>query len=153
MGKSTFVYVTYIRAAPEDLWAALTDGRAMKRYWLGVHCESRWTPGSPWRLVYPDGRVTDTGVIEEALPPKRLAIRWRHRAKPELEAEGESRCVMEAAAGGPALRLTLTHTIGREPSLFIAAISVAWPMVMSNLKSLLETGDVVLRETFHAETR
>ena len=51
MARSTFVYVTYIRTTPERLWSALTDAEFMKQYWFGVHCESKWTAGSPWKLV------------------------------------------------------------------------------------------------------
>ena len=53
---------------------------------------------------------------------------------------------MELESSGPAAKLSLTHTIEREPSKFIAAVTVAWPMVISNLKSLLETGSIVLQE-------
>jgi uncharacterized protein YndB with AHSA1/START domain len=148
MAKSTFVYVTYIRATPEKLWSALTDAEFMKQYWFGVHCESQWTAGSSWKLVYPDGRITDVGEIVEAVSPRRLVIRWQHQDKPELKAEGESRCTMELASSGPAARLSITHTIGCERSSFIMAVSAAWPMVISNLKSLLETGAIVLQEPF-----
>lgn len=148
MARSTFVHVTYIRTTPEALWSALTDVVLMKQYWFGVRCESRWTPGSSWTLAYPDGRTTDAGEIAEAVPPRRLVIRWRHQDRPELRAEGESVCTMELEPGGDAVRLSLTHSIDREPSAFIAAVSAAWPMVLSNLKSLLETGSVVLRSHF-----
>jgi uncharacterized protein YndB with AHSA1/START domain len=152
MAKSTFVYVTYIRTTPEKLWSALTDVEFMKQYWFGVHCESQWTAGSSWKLVYPDGRNTDAGEIVEAEPPRRLVIRWQHQDKPELKAEGESHCTMELGPSGPALKLSITHAIDREPSNFIAAVSGAWPMVISNLKSLLETGSIVLQKPFSIES-
>jgi uncharacterized protein YndB with AHSA1/START domain len=148
MARSTFVQVTYIRTTPEALWSALTDVELMKRYWFGVRCESRWTPGSRWKLSYPDGRTTDAGEIAEASPPRRLVIRWRHQDRPELVADGESRCTMELEPGTGAVRFSLTHTLERDPSSFIAAVSTAWPMVISNLKSLLETGSVVLEKPF-----
>jgi len=154
MAESTFVYVTYIRTTPQKLWSALTDAELIKQYWFGVRCESRWTAGSPWKLVYPDGRNTDAGEIAEAEPPRRLVIRWQHQDQPELKAEGESFCTIELGtdgepgASGSAVRLSLTHSIAREPSKFIAAVSVAWPIVLSNLKSLLETGSVVLQKPF-----
>jgi len=107
-------------------------------------------PGSSWKLSYPDGRNTDTGEIVEAVPPRRLVLRWQHQDKPELKAEGESRCTMELGSSGPVVKLSLTHTIEREPSKFIAAVSGAWPMVLSNLKSLLETGSLVLQNPYSA---
>jgi uncharacterized protein YndB with AHSA1/START domain len=148
MARSSFVSVTYIRTTPEALWSALTDVNVMKQYWFGVQCESRWTPGSSWKLAYPDGRVTDVGEIAEVDPQRRLVIRWRHQDQPELRAEGESRCTLELESGGSAVRLSLTHTIEHEHSKLIAAVTTAWPMVISNLKSLLETGSIVLQTPF-----
>jgi len=148
MARSTFVYVTYIRTTPEKLWSALTDEEFMKQYWFGNHCESEWTVGSSWKMRYHDGRVVDAGEIIEAVPPRRLVIRWRHQDKPELEAEGDSLCTMELEASGPAVKLSITHTIDREPSKFIVAVSGGWPKVISNLKSLLETGSPVLQDPY-----
>jgi uncharacterized protein YndB with AHSA1/START domain len=148
MARSTFVYVTYIRTTPDKLWSALTDAEFIKQYWFGVRCESRWTAGSSWKLVYPDGRFSDGGEIVEAEPPRRLVIRWRHQDKPELKAEGDSLCTMELEPSGKAVKLSITHTIEREPSKFIEAVSGGWPKVISNLKSLLETGSIVLQEPY-----
>lgn len=151
MAKSTFVYVTYIRTTPEKLWSALTDPEFQKQYWFGTHCESRWTPGSSWKLVYPDGRLADSGEIVEADPPRRLVIRWRNEWKPELKEEGYSRCTMELEQTSSAVKLTITHAIERERSKFIEAVSGGWPKVISNLKSLLETGTIALEEAYPAE--
>ena len=148
MARSTFVYVTYIRATPEKLWSALTDAEFMKQYWFGNHCESQWTTGSSWKNVYPDGRITDVGEIVEADPPRRLVIRWQHQDKPELKAEGASLCTMELEPSGTAVKLSITHTIEREHSKFIEAVSGGWPKVISNLKSLLETGSIALKDAY-----
>ncbi len=146
MVRSTFVYVTYIRTTQEKLWSALTDdAEAVKRYWFGMQCESQWTAGSSWKMVFPDGRTCDAGEILESEPPRRLVIRWRNEWNPELQDEGDSRCTMELEASGPAVKLSITHTIEREPSKLIAAVSTYWPMILSNLKSLLETGSPVLQ--------
>ena len=148
MPRSTFVYVSYIRTTPERLWSALTDGEFMKQYWFGNHCESEWTAGSSWKNIYPDGRVTDTGEIVEAVPPRRLVIRWEHQDKPDLKAEGASLCTMEIEPNGTAVKLTISHTIERDPSKLIAAVSGGWPKVISNLKSLLESGSVALKDPY-----
>ena len=148
MARSTFVYVIYIRTTPEQLWSALTDGEYMKRYWFGVHCESRWTTGSPWRMVAGDGSVTDAGEIVEAEPPRRLVIRWQHHKRPELEAEGRSLCTMELEPVEAAVKLSITHSIECEPSKFITAVSGGWPKIISNLKSLLESGSTVLQDPY-----
>ncbi|HEY6039352.1 MAG TPA: SRPBCC family protein [Kofleriaceae bacterium] len=139
--------MTYIRTTQAKLWAALTDAEFMKQYWLGHHCESQWVAGSPWKMVSSKGTITDAGEILESDPPRRLVIRWTHRQNPELEAEGASRCTMELAPAGAAVKLSITHAIEREPSKLIAAVSGGWPMILSNLKSLLETGNVALQES------
>jgi uncharacterized protein YndB with AHSA1/START domain len=146
--ESTFVYVTYIRTTPEKLWSALTDAEFMKQYWFGMHCESQWTAGSSWKMVSGDGETYDSGEIVEAEPPRRLVIRWQQVNKPELRAEGVSLCTMELEPGGAAVKLSITHTIGCEPSKFIAAVSAGWPKILSNLKSLLETGSTALKDPY-----
>jgi uncharacterized protein YndB with AHSA1/START domain len=151
MARSTFVYVSYIRTTPEKLWSALTDEEFMKQYWFGVHGESQWTAGSPWKSVSPHGQILDAGEIVEAEPPRRLVIRWQHQDKPELKAEGESLCTIELEPSGTAVKLSITHTIEREPSKLIEAVSGGWPKVISNLKSLLETGSTVLQAPYPIE--
>jgi uncharacterized protein YndB with AHSA1/START domain len=148
MARSTFVYVSYIRTTPEALWSALTDAEFIRQYWFGVHAECAWTTGSSWKNVSPAGQILDTGQIVEADPPRRLVIRWRNEFKPELAAEGDSLCTMEIERSGTAVRLTVTHTIERDASKFIEAVSGGWPKVISNLKSLLETGAAVLTDPY-----
>lgn len=148
MSGSTFVYVAYIRATPQTVWSALTDANVMKQYWFGVHGESEWTAGASWRNVSPQGQVLDSGAIVAAEPPRHLAIRWQNQFKPELHAEGESLCRVELQPVETATRLSITHTIERAPSKFIEAVSGGWPKVISNLKSLLETGSAVLQDPY-----
>ena len=148
MARSTFVYVSYIRTTPQELWSALTEEEFMKQYWFGMHCESRWTAGSPWKMVRENGSICDSGEIIESDPPRRLVIRWQHQDNPELKAEGDSVCTMELEPSGTAVKLSITHTIEREPSKFIEAVSGGWPKVISNLKSLLETGSIALQDPY-----
>jgi uncharacterized protein YndB with AHSA1/START domain len=143
MAESRFLYVTYIRTSPDKLWTALTDPEFTRKYWSGVRAESEWRAGAPWRLVLPDGRVADTGEIVEADPPRRLVIKWRNEFRPELKEEGYSRCTMEIEPLDGAVKLTVTHAIEHPQSKLIEAVSGGWPAVLSNLKSLLETGEVV----------
>jgi uncharacterized protein YndB with AHSA1/START domain len=151
MARSTYVYVTYIRTTPEKLWSALTDAEFMKQYWFGVHGESRWTMGASWKLVSGDGQVLDSGEIVAAEPPRRLVIRWQNQAKPELRVEGDSLCTIEIEPFGTAVKLSINHAIERDPSKLIEAVSGGWPKVIANLKSLLETGSVVLVEPYPNE--
>ncbi len=150
MAKSQFVYVAYIRTTPEKLWSALTDAEFMRQYWFGMRCESQWIAGSPWKLVSSDGQTFDAGEIVEATPPRRLVIRWQNQNKPDLKAEGASLCTIELEPAASAVKLSITHTIERAPSKLIEAVSGGWPKVISNLKSLLETGSTVLQDPYPA---
>ena len=152
MSKPRFVYATYIRTTLEKLWAALTDPQTIRKYWFNITAESDFRSGSPWALKFKAGRTADTGEILEAVPPRRLVIRWRNEFKPELKAEGYSRCTMEIEmaeyypdSGGQAAKLTITHKLEGEGTKFIEAVSGGWPKVLSNLKSLLETGEVAFQ--------
>jgi uncharacterized protein YndB with AHSA1/START domain len=151
MRKSTFVYVSFIRTTPERLWTALTTTAFMKQYWFGMHCESDFKAGSPWKLFFTDGRVADSGSIVAAEPPRRLVIRWQNNWKPELQAEGDSLCTFEIEpvpdVTPQAVKLTVLHAMDRPESKFIEAVSGGWPKILSNLKSLLETGEIVLGAT------
>ena len=151
MARSTFVYVSYIRTTPEALWSALTEAKFIEQYWFGMRGESEWKAGSPWKLVAGNGAVWDSGEIVEADPPRRLVIRWQHQMKPELKAEGPSLCTIEIEPGAGAVKLSITHTIEREGSKVITAVSGGWPKVVSNLKSLLENGAIALDEAYPAQ--
>jgi len=142
--KSSFAYVTYIRTTPEELWAVLTTSEFMKKYWFGVSFETDWKVGSPWKMVYSDGRVTDAGEVVEFDRPRRIVLKWRNEFRPELKAEGFARCAIELEPQDGAVKLTVSHTIERADSKLIQAVSGGWPKILSNLKSLLETGQIIL---------
>jgi uncharacterized protein YndB with AHSA1/START domain len=146
MAKSTYVYVTYIRTTQQKLWSALTEPEFMKQYWFGVHAQCDWQAGAPWKLVNTAGQVMDTGEIVEIDPPRRMVIRWQNQFRPELKAEGASLCTMELEPYNGAIKLSITHSIDCDPSKLIEAVSGGWPRVLSNLKSLLETGSVALMD-------
>jgi uncharacterized protein YndB with AHSA1/START domain len=149
MSKSTFVYVTFIRTTPERLWAALTTPEFIKQYWMGVHCECDWKRGSPWKISFEDGRIADRGEIAEIDPPKRLVIKWQNEFMEEMKAEGASLCTFEIETvpdvSPAAVKLSVTHVMERPESKFIQAVSRGWPQILSNLKSLLETGEIALK--------
>jgi uncharacterized protein YndB with AHSA1/START domain len=148
MARSTFTYVTYIRTTPEKLWTALTDPVFIKQYWFNMDVDSTFKKGAPWKLASEDGRIFDSGSIVESDPPRRLVIRWQHLIKPELQAEGESLCTMELEPSEGAVRLSIVHSIERDASKFIEAVSGGWPKILSNLKSLLETGSIAVAEAY-----
>jgi uncharacterized protein YndB with AHSA1/START domain len=135
-----FVYVTYIRTTPETLWDHLTKPEFTRVYWHGVWADCEWKPGASWRLMFSDGRVADMGEVVEVDRPRRLVLKWRNEFKPELKAEGYSRATFELAAIGDMVKLTVIHEIDRAGSKFIEAVSGGWPVILSSLKSLIETG-------------
>lgn len=139
-----FVYVTYIRTTPEKLWDALREPEFTKQYWFGNWQDSGWKKGASWKLMAPDGNMNASGEIVEIEKPKRLVLTWRGEKTPEQKAEGHSTCTyeIEPAASGT-VKLTVAHEIGQANSAVIRAVSGGWPMVLSNLKSFLETGEML----------
>ena len=151
MSKPQFVYTTYIRTTPEKLWTALTDRNFLRQYWFGMEIECDWTVGSPWAIKFEDGRIADTGKILEADPPRRLVIgNWQNQFRPEMKAEGFSTCTMEIEPAGQTVKLTVTHVADGQQ--FIQSVSNGWPRILSNLKSLLETGTVLTEAKSDLET-
>jgi uncharacterized protein YndB with AHSA1/START domain len=141
MAESRFVYVTYIRTTPEKLWHALFDPAFTRQFWCETVQESEWKPGSSWRIMIPDGRVADSGEVLEIEPQKRLVLSWRNEFKPELRAEGYSRMTYEIEQQGESVKLTVIHEIDKPGSKLIEAVSGGWPLILSSLKTLLETGE------------
>jgi uncharacterized protein YndB with AHSA1/START domain len=138
---SSFVYVIYIRTTPERLWRALIEPEFTRQFWAETVQECDWKVGSSWKLVVPDGTVADAGEMLEVDPPRRLVLSWQNQLKPELKAEGVSRLVYSLEPQGDMVRLTVTHQIGRTGAQFIKEVSAGWPLILSSLKSLLETGE------------
>ena len=143
MNNSRFVYVTYIRTTPEKLWKALLDPEFTRRFWNETWQDCEWKPGATWRLMIPDGRVADAGEVVEIEPQRRLVLRWRNEFMPELREEGYSRMTYEIEKKGESVKLTVIHEMERGASKLIDAVSGGWPMILSSLKSLLETGQAL----------
>ncbi|WP_199730697.1 SRPBCC family protein [Amycolatopsis panacis] len=136
--KPSFVYVTYIDSTPERVWEALTDPEITAQYWAHRN-ESDWQPGSRWAHVRSDGsRVTDvTGEVVEAVPPRRLVTTWYDPNGPEDQEP--SRAAFDIQSYEGIVRLTVTHTDLADERAH-RDVSGGWAAVLSNLKSLLETG-------------
>jgi uncharacterized protein YndB with AHSA1/START domain/DNA-binding transcriptional ArsR family regulator len=136
----TYVYVTYIHASAEQVWRALTDSDLTARYW-GHANVSDWQPGSTWEHQRIDGSgVADVeGKVLMAEPPTRLVITFEDSPNEERE---PSVVTFLAEPHQDIVRLTVTHENLANLDMF-NGISSGWPAVLSNLKSLLETGDVL----------
>jgi len=139
--KSKFVYVTYIRTTPAKLWNALVDPEFTRQYWVETWQDCDWRVGASWKLMIPDGRVGDAGEVLEIVPEKRLVLSWRNEFQPHLKAEGFSRMTYDLEPMGDTVKLTVTHDIELPNSKLIEGVSGGWPMILSSLKSLLETGE------------
>ena len=140
MPHSRFDYEIYIRTTPEKLWDFLTRPELTQQYWSQTTQECRWTPGSPWQMKNPKGLVTDSGEVVECEPGKRLVLAWRHEFFPEFHAEGLTKVTYTLEPAGSAVKFNLHHEIERENSGYIACLATCWPLLLSSLKSLIETG-------------
>jgi uncharacterized protein YndB with AHSA1/START domain/DNA-binding transcriptional ArsR family regulator len=149
----TYVYVTYIRATPEQVWKALTDADLTARYW-GHRNESDWQPGSTWQHVRTDGSgISDvTGTVLEAQPPERLVLTFP--GSDEQREGNPSRVTFTVERHQDIVRLTVRHE-DLPTQADLEAVSGGWPAVLANLKSLLETGDVLPQAPWemHADLR
>lgn len=150
----TYVYVTYIRASAEQVWQALTDADLTARYW-GHANVSDWQPGSTWEHQRADGSgvVDVVGRVIKAEPPTRLAITFDDAPDPESPRE-PSVVTFLVEPHHEIVRLTVTHENLANPEM-LSGISQGWPAVLANLKSLLETGEVLPQapwEMSHAHT-
>lgn len=161
MDKPSFLYTTYIRTTPERLWQALTDPAFTERYW-GAAFDSDWKAGSTitvrqWGLTIADPQQ----VVLESEPYRRLAYTW-HTFTPEwrqmardrvgfneeflerIAAEPRSKVLFEIAdLEGGLVKLTVVHDDFEPGSEVLETISQGWPHILSNLKTLLETGQTL----------
>lgn len=142
MPKPEFVYVTYIKTTPEKLWDALTSSEFSKRYWFDTELRSNWKVGSPFALVM-NGTTTDVGEILDADRPRRLSYTFRHVLDDDLAAEPATKVVFALEPHGDLVKLTLTHEGFADGSKLLDGISKGWPAILSNLKSLLESGQAL----------
>jgi uncharacterized protein YndB with AHSA1/START domain len=144
-GKPKFVYVTYIASTAEKVFEALTDASISKQFWFGFHVESDWKAGSPFALKRGD-TIMDSGVVLLCEPPHRLSYTWH----PEYQShrhERPSRVLFEIEQLPGQVKLTVTHDDFDDGSRVFESISGGWPLVLSSLKSMLETG-TALAATF-----
>jgi uncharacterized protein YndB with AHSA1/START domain/DNA-binding transcriptional ArsR family regulator len=142
-GSMERIFEIYIKTTPQRLWRAITDPELRRKYNFGVGVESDWTPGSRYAGIpaqAPDRTIFE-GENVTVDPPRRLVQTYRALWGEEARGEGTSRVTWEIEQVGDSCRLTLTHDRLREgasPELY-----GGWPMVLSGLKTLLETGGLL----------
>ena len=154
-GVTTQVSRVYIKASPEAIWDAITDPEWNERYGYPGRSEYDLRPGGAFRAVAPPDAVAmgmpeivADGEVVEADPPRRLVQTWRFPYEP-LVSEGFTRLTWDIEEDdGGVTRLTVTHELEKAPMTAEQVASVArifeggggWAMILSDLKSLLETG-------------
>ena len=136
------VFEIYIKTTPERLWNAITDPEMRSRYNFGLRVESDWTPGSRYRGVNPRASAAILeGENVEVDPPRRLVQTFRALWSEDVKREGTSRITWEIEPVGDSCRLTVTHDQLREGAN--AELYGGWMMILSGLKTLLETGQLL----------
>jgi DNA-binding transcriptional ArsR family regulator/uncharacterized protein YndB with AHSA1/START domain len=156
--STDFVYTTYIRTTPEELWRALAEPAFTARYW-GASLTSDWTVGSPVSWEFAGATMADPAqVVLAADPPRLLSYTW-HAVTPEFReavggdpaewdvaaAEPLSRVTFEIEPGDGQVRLTVTHGGFADGSIIRPGVGEGWPVILASLKSLLETGEPLAR--------
>ena len=140
------VYEIYIKTTPERLWKAITDPELRSKYTFGVGVFSDWTPGSTYQgratavTVAPNMPIAE-GENLEVDPPRRLVQSFRALWSDDVKREGTSRVTWEIVPIGDSCRLTVTHDQLQERAN--SELYGGWPMVLSGLKTLLETGELL----------
>jgi uncharacterized protein YndB with AHSA1/START domain len=136
----SYVYVTYIASTPEKVFEAITRPELARRYW-GHENVSDWKPGSDWQHVRAnDERTVElVGKVVETSPPRRLVITWAN-ASQAADPDAYSRVTFDIEPYDDMVRLTVSHDELEAGSGMANGIQKGWPVVLSSLKSFLETG-------------
>ena len=136
------VFEIYIRTTPERLWEAITDPEIRSKYNFGVRPTSDWTPGSRYEMAHPKAPgLLGEGENLEVDPPRRLVQSMVALWSDEVRSEGTSRVTWEIEPVGDSCRLTVTHDQLREGAN--DELYGGWPMILSGLKTWLETGELL----------
>ena len=139
--KTSFVYVTYIASTPEKVFDAITNPKIARQYW-GHENVSDWTPGSKWAHIRDnDARIVQiVGEVVEATPPNRLVITWAGASEAD-NPDSYSRVIFEIDPHENGVRLSVSHIELEAGSGMAEGVSEGWPLVLSSLKTYLETGN------------
>ncbi len=134
---ATLTFDTYVRATPDQMWVALTDSAIVPRWRFGMSFEGDWQAGSHLTSRSPDG----VGTVLDAVPGRRLVYNWEQPDSPEVNGGHPSTVSFELTPMGPTTHLHVEHSDLEEDGPFCRIVTGGWPMILSSLKSLLETGE------------
>jgi uncharacterized protein YndB with AHSA1/START domain len=136
MQNPKLVYTTFIRSTPKKTWGAITNPKFTRQYWGEMSNVSDWKRGSKWEHLNPDKEVWITGEVVESVPGEKLALTW---ADPD-DLKDKSRVTFEIKKMKDMVCLTVTHDKFKAGSTMAGKVSKGWPLVLSSMKSFLETG-------------
>jgi uncharacterized protein YndB with AHSA1/START domain/DNA-binding transcriptional ArsR family regulator len=139
VANGTAVFEVFIKTTPERLWEAITDPVLRGRYSFGVETHSDWTAGSRYTSSPPGGIDIASGTNLEVDPPRLLVQSFDALWNDDVKAQGTTRVTWELEPVGSSCRLTVTHD--QLPESANAQLYGGWPMILSGLKTLLETGE------------
>jgi uncharacterized protein YndB with AHSA1/START domain len=140
-GTMEKVYEIYIKTTPERLWEAITNPQMRAKYSFGVQTNSDWMPGSEYKASVPGVIDIAAGENLEVEPPRRLVQTFNALWSDEVKAAGTSRVTWEIEPVGDSCQLTVTHD--QLPEDANPELYGGWPMILSGLKTLLETGETL----------
>lgn len=133
------VFEIYVKTTPERLWEAITSEEMRRKYSFGVGTKSEWTQGSEYRSEVPGVIEIASGENLEVDPPRRLVQSFDALWSEDVQREGTSRVTWEIEPVGSSCRLRVTHDqLGEDAN---SELYGGWPMILSGLKTLLETGE------------
>jgi uncharacterized protein YndB with AHSA1/START domain/DNA-binding transcriptional ArsR family regulator len=135
------VFEIYIKTTPERLWEAITDPALRAKYSFGVETHSDWTPGSSYKAEVPGVVDIAAGENLEVDPPRRLVQSFNALWSDDVKSAGTSRVTWEIYPVGDSCQLTVIHD--QLPEDANPELYGGWPQILSGLKTLLETGDVL----------
>jgi uncharacterized protein YndB with AHSA1/START domain len=135
------VFEIYIKTTPERLWEAITDPEMRAKYSFGVQTDSDWTEGSSYMSSVPGVVDIAQGENLEVDPPRRLVQSFNALWSDDVKAVGTSRVTWEIEPVGDSCQLTVVHD--QLPEDANSEVFGGWPMILSGLKTLLETGETL----------
>lgn len=142
--KPTVVYTIYIASTPEKVWEALTTAEFSKKYFSSFGVEVELKAGGQFRVKAPDDSDHITGEVLECDPPHRLTVTWDVNWPGLVEKLGSTLVTYDIAQAGDCVRLTMTQANDRPiDDDILSGGRTGWPAILSNLKSLLETGNTM----------
>lgn len=139
VAAGTAVFEVYIKTTPERLWEAITDPAQRAIYSFGVQTQSAWTPGSDYTAAVPGVVDISSGTNVEVDPPRLLVQTFDALWSDEVKAQGTTRVTWQIVPVGTSCRLTVIHD--GLPAQANPELYGGWPMILSGLKTLLETGE------------